>query len=206
MAIAPYVAIVAASIPAAITGMMLFMSRALFCWLLADFEKNVRRGKWRDVVRHGERAESTRPLGMDHTLGNPLPIEVRHLLDQVKVLHQNRTARTRSERILIVADGYAGSRGQRFLWILRRHALSFLDITADSTVATLGPRRRDGNNVAGSAPVPLYRPAIGLDVTATMLADKVPIPRWGYHTLKVSSQYGVRCRLWWSLVSSAYTS
>src|SRR4029450_3417480 len=99
----------------------------------------------RSVVRHRERAESARPLSMDHALRNPLQIEMRHLLDQVEILHENRAPRTRSERVLIVADGYAGSRRQRFLRIFRRHELSSWDIAADSAVAAPKAATKDTN-------------------------------------------------------------
>jgi hypothetical protein len=41
---------------------------------------------------------------MHDALGNPLAIKMRELLDQVMVLHQNRSSRTRGPRVLIVGD------------------------------------------------------------------------------------------------------
>jgi len=44
---------------------------------------------------------------VDHALGDPLVVEVRHLLAEVEVFEQSRAAHAGLERILVVGDGEA---------------------------------------------------------------------------------------------------
>src|SRR5882757_7800569 len=53
------------------------------------------------IVGHLEGAERATTLGMRLTLRDPLPIEIRHLLNQIMVLQQNRTIRPDGQRKLI---------------------------------------------------------------------------------------------------------
>ncbi len=64
-------------------------------------------------MRDLEVAPRTRALRVDHTLRDPLPVEVGQLLDQVDVLKQRRPARTRRQRVLIVVDRRPVRRRQR---------------------------------------------------------------------------------------------
>ena len=76
-----------------------------------------------DVLGHSEVAECTAPLGMRLPLGNPLPVEVRHLLDEIVILQQDRTVGTNGQRVLVAR--YGDSRvGCRRLAILFLHGVS----------------------------------------------------------------------------------
>src|SRR5439155_26228085 len=65
----------------------------------------------RDIATDRQRALRTPTLGMHRTFRNALAVLVRELLDQLIVLHQQRAARTRGERILVVGDRIAGAGG-----------------------------------------------------------------------------------------------
>src|SRR5580700_8902626 len=71
---------------------------------LSDWREKFCPRPLRHVGQHFEVAVSTRAFGMHDALGNPLAIKMRELLDQVMVLHQNRSSRTRGPRVLIVGD------------------------------------------------------------------------------------------------------
>ena len=60
----------------------------------------------------GQRAEGARALGMHHALGDALAVQVRQLLDQLVVLHQQRAARAGGQRILVVRHRGTGVGGQ----------------------------------------------------------------------------------------------
>jgi predicted phosphoribosyltransferase len=56
---------------------------------------------------------------MEHSLGNALAVEMRHLLQQVKIAQQARPARAGRQAVLIVDDGIAGGGGQGG-WLVAR--------------------------------------------------------------------------------------
>lgn len=51
---------------------------------------------------------------MDNALGYALAVEGRHLFEQLIILHEQWTARTGGQRVLVIADGIAMRRGQLF--------------------------------------------------------------------------------------------
>ena len=53
---------------------------------------NVGLGVGRDVIGDGERPERARSFGVHHALRHALPVEGRHLFEELIVLHQQRTA------------------------------------------------------------------------------------------------------------------
>ncbi len=53
-----------------------------------------------------------RASGMHHPLGNPLVIEMGHLLTEVEIFHQSRTTRARRQRVVGVVDSQSGVRRQ----------------------------------------------------------------------------------------------
>jgi hypothetical protein len=65
-----------------------------------------------DVVRHLEVAEGTAALGVRLPLGYPLPVEVRHLLDEVVVLQQDGAVRAYGQRVLVALDRDTGIGGR----------------------------------------------------------------------------------------------
>src|SRR5258708_23269864 len=65
-------------------------------------------------------AECAAPLGMRLTFGSPLPVEVRHLLDEIVILQQDRAVGADGERVLIAGDWNAGV-GCRGLAAVVRH-------------------------------------------------------------------------------------
>ena len=75
----------------------------------ADLSENFSARIAGDVVRDGERAIGGGALGVDDALGDALAVEVRELLEEVPVLHQQRAARAGGEGILVVGDGGAGA-------------------------------------------------------------------------------------------------
>ena len=66
-----------------------------------------------DVVGHHERAEGAAALGVRLALGDAFPVEVRHLLDQVEVLEQDRSVRTDGQGVLLARNRDAGVRRRR---------------------------------------------------------------------------------------------
>ena len=64
-------------------------------------------------------------LGVDHTLGDALAVEVGVLLEQLPVLYQQRPAWPGRQRVLVVADGDAGRGGEQLPVLLRNRFLSF---------------------------------------------------------------------------------
>ena len=59
-----------------------------------------------------EVAVRTEPAGVDHPLGDPLVVEVEHLLAEVEVFQQRRAAGAGAERVLVVRDRDALLGGQ----------------------------------------------------------------------------------------------
>jgi hypothetical protein len=94
-----------------------------------------------DVVGRLEVAEGARALGMGLALGDPLPIEVGHLLDQVLVLQQDRTVRSDGQRVLVAGDRDAGvSGGGRYVGHFEKAPLVALKLTG---------RTRSGSFLSG---------------------------------------------------------
>ena len=65
----------------------------------------------------GERAE---PLGVRLPLGDPLPVEVGHLLDEVEVMQQDRAVGADGKRVLLTRDRDTRI-GRRRLGLCARH-------------------------------------------------------------------------------------
>lgn len=63
-------------------------------------------------MRHGEDAVSSRSFGVNHSFRHPLTVEVRHLLDQLEILHQEWATRTSRQRILVITYRAARIRGE----------------------------------------------------------------------------------------------
>ena len=61
-----------------------------------------------DVLGDLEAAEGAAALGVGLALGDPLPVELRHLLDEVVVLQQDRAVGADGERVLVAGDADAG--------------------------------------------------------------------------------------------------
>ena len=80
--------------------------------MLAHLGEYLRFGILSDIIGHGEGSISAGTLGMHNPLGHPLSVKGRHFLQQLVILHQERTARARRQRILIVADRIPVSRCQ----------------------------------------------------------------------------------------------
>jgi hypothetical protein len=77
-------------------------------------------------VGHLEPPESTRTLGVRLTLRHPLTVELRHLLDQIVIVQQDRSIRTNRQRMLIALHRDTGIRRRRFgLNIGHCHAFRF---------------------------------------------------------------------------------
>src|SRR6185312_5247305 len=57
------------------------------------------------VAGHLEVAERAAALGVRLAFGDPLPVEVGHLLDQVEVIEQDRPVRAHGQRVLLTRDG-----------------------------------------------------------------------------------------------------
>ena len=79
-----------------------------------------------DIARNLKGAEGAAALGVRLALGNPLPIEVRHLLDQVEVLEQDGSIGTDGKRMFLAGDGYACIRGRGWTKFWRVHASPFV--------------------------------------------------------------------------------
>ena len=65
-----------------------------------------------DVVGHLEVAKGARALGVHHALGDALPVEVRHLVDELGVLQEEGAAGADGLGVELVADGGAPGGGQ----------------------------------------------------------------------------------------------
>ncbi|MNH20563.1 hypothetical protein D3C79_803390 [compost metagenome] len=75
--------------------------------LLADAVEQVGLAEPADVVGQGKGAVGAGALSVNHSLRDPLPIEMRQLLHQPDVLHQHRTTGAGGEAVVVVDDGGA---------------------------------------------------------------------------------------------------
>ena len=64
-----------------------------------------------DVLGHLEEPVRAAALGVDDPLGHPLAVELRHLLDQVVVLEQDRPVGADGQRMLVARRRDAGVGG-----------------------------------------------------------------------------------------------
>ncbi len=87
--------------------------------LLADLGEELRPRPLRDVTREREGAVRAGAAGVHDALRNALTVEVRELLQQRLVLHQDRTADARRLAVLVVGDRCAGLRRERSLCHVR---------------------------------------------------------------------------------------
>src|SRR5579862_5026547 len=72
----------------------------------------------RDVLRHREGAIRAGPLGVHGTLGNPLAVELLHLLDELDILHQHGATGAGGQRLLDTDRGAVDGREYgRFLHV-----------------------------------------------------------------------------------------
>ena len=85
--------------------------------LLSDLREDLRPGEPGDVVRDGESPEGSRSLGVHAPLGDHLAVEMRELLLEPDVLHQDRAAWAGRYRILVIDHGGAGGRRQSLLLV-----------------------------------------------------------------------------------------
>ena len=86
-----------------------------FCAGLQEFSLGVRA----DVRRNLETAESAASLRVRLAFGDTLPIEIRHLLDQVVIVENDRAVRSDRQRMFIALDGNARiSRCARSSWLI----------------------------------------------------------------------------------------
>lgn len=76
---------------------------------LADSAKQFRFGALRDVMRDGKSAMRTRAFRMHNTLRKTLAVEMLQLLDQMKILQQERAVWASGGRVLVI--GYRNARG-----------------------------------------------------------------------------------------------
>jgi len=70
-------------------------------------------GQLTDVLGHPEHPERPTALGMRLPLRDTLAVEVRHLLQQVMILQQQRPVRTHRQRMLVTGNSYPGIRRGR---------------------------------------------------------------------------------------------
>ncbi|MGY3246865.1 hypothetical protein ACVWYT_006314 [Streptomyces sp. TE4109] len=109
--------------------------------LLADLGEELGPRPLRDVTGQRERAVRAGAAGVHDALRNALTVEVRELLQQRLVLHQDGTADARGLAVLVVGDRRAGLRGERSLRhvrLLRRSCTFVLNCTA-CPLAYAGP-------------------------------------------------------------------
>jgi hypothetical protein len=87
---------------------------------------------------HLKSTKAARALGVRLSLGHPLTVELRHLLDQVVIVEQDRSIRADSEQVLVALDrdaGIAGCRGGLSLGHCR--AFSVIGRTVSKAVGAL---------------------------------------------------------------------
>jgi hypothetical protein len=80
--------------------------------LLAHFGQEPGLGVAADVLGHRQRAIGARALGVDDAFRHPFAVLVGQLFQQLIILHQQGSARTGAERVLVVGDRRAARRGQ----------------------------------------------------------------------------------------------
>ena len=72
-----------------------------------------------DVLGDLETAKRAASLGVRLPLWNPLPVPVRHLLDEIVIVQQDRTVGADGERVLIAGDWNAGVGCRRLVAVVR---------------------------------------------------------------------------------------
>ena len=87
---------------------------------LADLLEQPGPGKSRDVAGDGKCAVRAGALGMDRPLGNPLAIEVLHLLDKLDILHEDRPTGTGGHGLLETNRGSVGCRDDGALFLFHK--------------------------------------------------------------------------------------
>ncbi|MNF77545.1 hypothetical protein D3C84_596950 [compost metagenome] len=89
--------------------------------LLAYSLEQLGAGVLSDITRHGEGPVGARAFGMHTAFRDVFAVEVGELLDQVKVVEQQRATRAGRAGILVVGDRSATGGGKRFILA---HAIS----------------------------------------------------------------------------------
>ena len=79
-----------------------------------DFRENFGARIARNVLGHGQGAIGAPPFCVHHPLRNALAVLMRQFLDQLVVLHHDRTARPRRDAVLVIGDRRAATGGHRF--------------------------------------------------------------------------------------------
>ena len=77
--------------------------------------KHRRLGERADIVGYLEPPESARTLGVRLAFGHALAIELRHLLDEVVIVQQDRPVGADGQRVLVTFDRDAGIRRRRWV-------------------------------------------------------------------------------------------
>jgi hypothetical protein len=78
----------------------------------------IKRNSPSDIVSDLTETVSGCTLGVHYSLGDSLASEVGKLVEQVEVLHEQRSAWTGSERVLVVVEGISRRGGDSFLFHL----------------------------------------------------------------------------------------
>ena len=99
--------------------------------MLANRLKQLGTGVVGDVFSDGEGTVSTRTFSVHATLRNVFPIEVSELLDQVKVVEQQRAAWAGGTGVLIVSDWSAAGSGKDFVLSHTHMPQSVLELPAN---------------------------------------------------------------------------
>ncbi len=76
------------------------------------------------VVRHLEMTKASAAFGVRLTLGDALPVEVRHLLDEVVIVQDDGAIRADGERVFVAGDGSSGVGGGGFALVLIAHLVT----------------------------------------------------------------------------------
>ena len=117
-------------------------------------------GEGADVLGHLERPERAATLGVRLPLRDALPVEVRHLLDQVVILQQQRAVRPDGQRVLVAGDRYpAVGRGRSGLLGGHTKLLNSVmtDRGTDGAAVAFEPSTRSGTS-QGVAPASWLTP------------------------------------------------
>jgi len=84
--------------------------------------KQRRAGVLGNVMCNGERAKRRRSFCVDNAFGNALAVEMRVLLEELVILHQQRSTRTGGEAVLVVGQRRTGiSSKDVVIWIHEKH-------------------------------------------------------------------------------------
>eukprot|EP00126_Sphaerothecum_destruens_P012817 Sdes_comp21944_c0_seq1m20487 len=73
--------------------------------LAPNLLQKIRLANVRNTLRHLKVPKGTRPFGVHHALRNPLPVKMRQLVNQVKVLQHDGPVSARCERVLVISHG-----------------------------------------------------------------------------------------------------